>query len=62
MSAALAMAENTASVGSAGKAEKAIAAKSKALEPGAYGKAGSRCKWPLPGEAGHGTETPPQEG
>jgi len=59
VSAALAMAEDTTSVRSAGKAEKAITAKSKALEPGAYGKAGSRCKWPLPGKAGHGIETPP---
>ena len=42
MSAALAMAEGTAGVESASGAEKATAAKSEALEPGAYGEAGSR--------------------
>jgi len=62
VSAALAMAKDTTSIKSAGKAEKAITTKSEALEPGAYGKVGSRCKWPLQGKAGHGTETPPQEG
>jgi hypothetical protein len=41
MSAALAMAQGTASTESAGEAERATAAKPEALEPGAYGKAGS---------------------
>ena len=42
VSTALAMAEGTAGVESASGAEKATAAKSEALEPGAYGEAGSR--------------------
>ena len=53
MSAALAMAEGTAGVESAGGAEKATAAKSEALEPGAYGEAGSRRDKPLQGGAWH---------
>jgi len=40
----LAMAEGTVSVEPAGRAEKATAAKLKASEPRAYGKAGSRRK------------------
>jgi hypothetical protein len=44
MSAALAMAQGTTGVKSAGKAKKATTAKSKALEPRVYGKAGSRCE------------------
>jgi len=36
------MVEGTACVEPAGEAEKAIVAKSEALEPGAYGKAGRR--------------------
>ena len=51
VSAALAMAEGTAGVESAGGAEKAIAAKSEALESGAYGEAGSRREGPLHGRA-----------
>jgi hypothetical protein len=47
VSAALAMAEGTAGVESAGGAEKATAAKSEALESGAYGEAGSRREGPL---------------
>jgi hypothetical protein len=41
MSAALATAQDTASAESAGEAERATTAKPEALEPGAYGKAGS---------------------
>jgi len=41
-SVALSIAEGTSCVESAGEAEKAIAVKSEALEPTAYGKAGSR--------------------
>ena len=51
VSAALAMAEGTTGVKSAGRAEKATAAKSEALESGAYGKAGSRREGPLHGGA-----------
>jgi len=61
LSAALAMAEGTACVESAGEAEKAIAAKSEALEPGAYDKAGRRER-PPQGRARHGVETSPREG
>jgi hypothetical protein len=42
VSAALAMTEGTTGIESAGGAEKATTAKSKALEPGAYGEAESR--------------------
>ena len=56
LSAVLAMVEGTACVEPAGEAEKAIAAKSKALEPGAYGKAGRRER-PLQGGPWHGVET-----
>ena len=53
-SAALSMAAGTACVESAGEAEKAIAAKSEALEPTAYGKAGSRRERVRPAvESGH---------
>jgi len=55
------MAKGTACVESAGKAEKAIAAKSEALEPGAYGKARRRERPPQSG-AWHGVETSPREG
>ena len=48
-----AMAKGTASIERAGRAEKATAAKLKALEPRAYGKAGNRCKMPLQGDASH---------
>jgi len=61
LSAALAMAEGTACVESAGEAEKAIAAKSEALEPRAYGKARRRERPPQSG-AWHGVETSPREG
>ena len=61
LSAPLAMTEGTACVESAGKTEKAIAAKSKVLEPGAHDKAG-RCERPLQGGAWHGVKTSPQEG
>ena len=44
LSAALDKAEVTACIESGGKAEKAIAAKSKVLEPMAYSKGGSRSK------------------
>ena len=58
-----AMAKGTASVEPTGGAEKATAVKLEALEPGAYGKAGSRReRWPLQGEASHGAETPPRQG
>ena len=61
MSTALAMAEDTTGIGSAGKAEKAIAVKSEALEPRVYCKAGSsgRHEWPPQGKAGHGAKTLP---
>jgi len=55
------MAEGTACVESASGAEKAITAKSEALEPRAYGKAGRRER-PPQGGAWHGVETSPQEG
>jgi len=58
LSTALAMAEGTACVESAGEAEKAIAAKSEALEPRAYGKARRRERPPQSG-AWHGVETSP---
>ena len=45
--AAPAMAKGTASIEPTGRAEKATTVKLEALEPGAYGKAGSRCKWSL---------------
>ena len=61
MSAALAMAKGATCIKSAGKAEKAITAKSKALEPRVYGKAG-RHKRPLQGRAWHGVKTSLQEG
>ena len=48
-----AMAEGTASIKCAGGAEKATAAKLKALEPRAYGEAGNRCEMPLRGNASH---------
>jgi len=60
LSAALAMVEGTACIEPASKAEKAIAAKSEALEPGAYSKAGRR-KRPSQGGPWHGVETLPQE-
>jgi len=60
LSTALAMAKGTTCVESAGKAEKAITAKSKMLEPGAYGKA-CRCEMPLQSRAWHGVETSLQE-
>jgi hypothetical protein len=44
MSAALPMAQGTTGIESAGEAKKATTAKSKALEPGVYSKAGSRHK------------------
>jgi hypothetical protein len=50
-STAFAMAEGTTSIESAGRAKKATAAKSEALEPRAYSEAGSRCKRPLHGRA-----------
>jgi hypothetical protein len=62
MSTALAMAEGTAGIESAGGAENATAAKSEALEPGAYGKAGSRRERPLHSRACHGVDTLTQEG
>jgi len=55
------MAEGTTCVKSAGKAEKAITAKSKALEPRAYDKAGRRER-PPQGWACHGVETSLWEG
>jgi len=61
LSAALAMTEGTACVESAGKTEKAIAAKSEALEPGAHDKAGRR-KRPPQGGARHGVKTSPRDG
>ena len=45
------MAEGTAGVKCAGRAEKATAAKSEALESGAYGEARSTCEGPLHGGA-----------
>ena len=51
VSAALAMAEGTAGVESAGGAEKVTAAKPEALKSGAYGEAGSRHEGPLHGGA-----------
>lgn len=62
VSAALAMAEGTAGVESAGGARKTTAAKSEALKPGAYGEAGSRCERPLHSWAWHGVDTPTREG
>ena len=58
VSAALAMAEGTAGVESAGRARKTTAAKSKALKPGVYGEAGSRRERPLHSWAWHGVNTP----
>jgi len=46
MGAASALDERTASIKPASRAEWATAAKSKALEPAAYGKPGRRCKMP----------------
>jgi hypothetical protein len=50
-SAAFAIAKGTASIESAGRAEKATTAKSEALEPRAYSEAGSRCERLLHGGA-----------
>jgi hypothetical protein len=58
MSTALAMAEGTTGIESAGGAEKATATKSEALEPRAHGEAGSRCDRPLQGGAWHGVDKP----
>jgi len=62
--AALAMAEGTASIGSAGRADKATIAASEALWPLAYGRAGGegKCEKPLQGDAWHRVDTPLQEG
>ena len=53
MGAALAMAEGTSGIGSAGRADKATVAVSEALGPRAYGGAGGegKCEMPLHGEA-----------
>jgi hypothetical protein len=51
VSTALAMAEGTAGIESAGRAEKTTAAKSEVLEPRVYGEAWSRCDRPLQGGA-----------
>jgi len=53
LGAALAMAEGTTGVGSAGGADKATVAASEALRPWAYGKAGGegKCETSLRGEA-----------
>jgi len=53
--AALAMAEGTAGVGSAGGADKATIAASEALGPSAYGRAGGegKCEKPPQGDAWH---------
>jgi len=53
LGAALAMAEGTAGIRSAGRADKATVAASKALRPWAYGKAGGegKCEMSLQGEA-----------
>ena len=54
-----AMAKGTASIKPIGRAKKATAVKLEALEPRAYGKAGSRHeRWPLQGKASHGAKTP----
>jgi len=53
--------KGTTCIESAGKAEKAIAAKFEALEPRAHDKAG-RHKRPPQGGAQHGVETSPWEG
>ena len=58
MGTALAMAEGTSGIGSAGRADKATAAAPKALGHGAYGGAGEgRCNRPLHGEAWHRADT-----
>ena len=64
MGTALAMAKGTASVGSAGRADKATIAASEALGPLAYGRAGGegKCKKPPQGDAWHWVNAPLQEG
>ena len=46
------LAESTASIELAGEAKKAIAAKTEALEPGAYNKAGGRREVEMPQQEG----------
>ena len=46
------LAESTASIELAGEAEKAIAAKTEALEPGAYNEAGGRREVDMPQQEG----------
>ena len=57
-----ALAESTAGVELAGKAEKATAAKLEALEPEACGKTACRHEMPPQGKAGHEVKRPPQKG
>ena len=59
MGAALAMAKDTTSVGSGGRADKATVAAPEALESGACGRAGGAgAKRPLHGKAWDGVNTP----
>ena len=67
MDAALAMAKGTASIRSAGGADKATIAAPKVLGPGVYGGAGGgaqgRCeRSPLHGNTCHRADAPQQEG
>ena len=64
MGAALAMAEGTAGVGSAGRADKATVAASEALRAWVYGKVGGegKCEMSPQGEAWHRVDTPLREG
>ena len=54
------LAEGTAGIEPASRAERAPAAKPEALGPGAYGKTGRRCETPRQGEASREAGTPPQ--
>ncbi len=56
------LAKGTTSIELASRAEKAAAAKTEALEPGAYGKGGCVQETQPPGEARRGHERLPEEG
>jgi len=62
MGAALTRAKDTSSIGSAGGADKATVAASKALGPRAFGGAGGQCKRLPHGKAWHGINAPPRKG
>jgi hypothetical protein len=62
VSAALALAEGTASIESASGAERATSARTEALKPWAHGKAGRKREIPPQSEAWREVEMLPREG